>query len=86
MASTKQQLENEAYYDRIISASLKIGFVALLFILSFLILKPFLVMVVWGIIIAIGIYPLFRKLSALFGNRSSAQLSLIFIRRLESKG
>ena len=67
MESIKKK-ENEAYYERVIMSSLRIGFVGLVLLLSYLIVKPFLVMVVWGIIIAIGIYPIFEKLSKGLGN------------------
>ncbi len=77
MESNNKQIDNEAYYDRVVSASLRIGFVALLFILSYLILKPFIVMVVWGIIIAVGLYPLFRKLSNLLGNKEKLASTII---------
>jgi predicted PurR-regulated permease PerM len=77
MESTKKQSDNEAYYDRVVSASLRIGFVALLFILSYLILKPFLVMVLWGIIIAVGLYPIFRKLSTALGNKDKLASTII---------
>jgi predicted PurR-regulated permease PerM len=76
MENTKQS-DNEAYYDRAVSATLRIGFVALLFILSYLILKPFLVMVLWGIIIAVGIYPIFRKLSTALGNKDKLASTII---------
>jgi len=77
MEVNKNQIDNEAYYERVISASLKLGFVALLFILSFLILEPFIMMVLWGIIIAVGIYPLFRKLSTMLGNKDKLASTLI---------
>ena len=76
MENTKQS-DNEAYYDKVVSASLRIGFVALLFFLSFLILKPFIVLVLWSIIIAVGIYPIFRKLSAALGNKDKLASALI---------
>ncbi len=77
MENNNKQIDNEAYYTRVISASLRIGFVALLFILSFLILKPFVMLVMWGIIIAVGIYPIFKKFAALLGNREKLASTLI---------
>ena len=74
---TNQQLGNEAYYARALSTSLRIGFVALLLILSWLILKPFVMLVMWSIIIAIGIYQIFKKFSALLGNREKLASTLI---------
>jgi len=82
MTSTKQQSGDEAYYDRIISAAFKLGFITLLLILSYLIVKPFLIMIVWAIIIAIGIYPLFRKLSSILGNRDKLASIIITITAL----
>ena len=77
MENINQQLDNEAYYTRVISASLRIGFVGLLLVFSWLILKPFVMLILWGIIIAVGIYPLFKKLSALLGNREKLASTLI---------
>ncbi len=82
MSNVKQHADNEAYFERIISAALKLGFVALLLILSFLILKPFVVMVLWAIIIAVGIYPVFRKLSYLLGNKDKLAVTIIVLTAL----
>jgi len=79
MVNSIPSADNDAYYERIISASLKLGFVALLIILSFLIIKPFIIMLLWGIIIAVGIYPLFRKLSSALGNREKLASVLLTI-------
>jgi predicted PurR-regulated permease PerM len=76
---TNQQLGNKAYYTRAISTSLRIGFVGLLLILSWLILKPFVLLVMWSIIIAIGIFPIFKKFSALLGNREKLASTLIIL-------
>lgn len=82
MENSKKQYDHEASYDRAVSVSLRIGFVALLLILSYLILKPFLLMVLWGIIIAVGIYPIFRRLSSLLGNRDKPASVLIALTAL----
>ena len=77
MEHVKTLNDSEAYFEKIITAALKIGFITILFILAYLILKPFLVMVLWGMIIAIGIYPLFKKLSSLLGERDKLAAILI---------
>ena len=82
MESNSKGIDNEAYYDRMIAASLRIGFVAFLFLLSYIILKPFLLMVVWGIIIAVGIHPLFQKLSSLLGNKDKLASTIITLTAL----
>jgi predicted PurR-regulated permease PerM len=68
---------DEAFMNRSLGAAMRIGFVALLFVLSFGIVKPFLAPVVWGIIFAVGIYPLHKKFARLLGNR--AKLSAVLI-------
>jgi predicted PurR-regulated permease PerM len=77
MEAIEQQAKNEAYYTRAITAALRIGFVGLLIILSWLILKPFVMLVMWSIIIAVGIYPLFKKFASLLGNREKLASTLI---------
>jgi predicted PurR-regulated permease PerM len=76
----KNELESkEAFMEKSVGAAMRIGFVALLFVLSFGILKPFLSPVAWGIIFAIGIYPLHKKFAKLLGNRAKLSAVLITI-------
>ena len=77
MATIDQQFKDEDYYTKAIATALRIGFVGLLIVLSYLILKPFLFVVMWGIIIAVGIYPLFKKFAALLGNRKKLASTII---------
>ncbi len=70
---------NEEYYERVITAALRISFVALLFRLSYIILKPFLMLVVWSVIIAVSVYPLFEKLSDKLGRKQKLVAALIAI-------
>jgi len=75
--SKNETKADEAFMQKSVRAALRIGFIALLFILSFGILKPFLAPVVWGIIIAVGIYPLHQRFARFLGNR--AKLSAVLI-------
>ena len=52
-----------------IEIAIKISALALLIGWCFLILKPFITPVVWGIIIAVSVYPLYSGLTAKLGNR-----------------
>lgn len=52
-----------------IEVSVRIGLIALLVGWSFMIVRAFINPVLWGIIIAIGFYPLHQKLSSMMGNR-----------------
>ena len=77
METIEQQFKDDAYYTRAITAALRIGFVMLLIILSWLILKPFVMLVMWSIIIAVGIYPLFKRLASVLGNREKLASTVI---------
>lgn len=68
---------NEQYYTRAIYTALRISFIALIVYWSFLIIKPFVLVVVWGIIISIALYPIFRKLSKKLGNRKKLASTII---------
>ncbi|MCK5190534.1 MAG: AI-2E family transporter, partial [Methylococcales bacterium] len=62
--------------DSPLDTAIKIGLVALLAYWSFLIFKPFLILVIWAIIIAVAIFPLFQKFEALFGEKKKFALIL----------
>src|SRR5215469_112095 len=62
--------ENE-YLHRAVEASLHVGLVILLFVACFLILRPFLLAIAWGIVVAIAVYPAYRKLKGLLGGRGA---------------
>ncbi len=68
---------NEASYNKAIYMFLRIGFVALILYWSFKIIEPFVMPVVWGIIIAVALYPLHKKFSRLLGGKE--KLSAIII-------
>ena len=77
-----QEMKNEIKTEEAniglsVRKALRIGFIALLFVLSFGILKPFLTPVVWGIIIAVGIYPLHKRFAKFLGNRNKLSATLI---------
>ncbi len=60
--------------------ALRLVFVGLLLVLSFKIMAPFLMPIVWGIIISIGVYPVFEKLTRILrGNKTAASTLLILV-------
>ena len=61
----------------VIDIILKVGTLLLLLYFCFRILKPFLGMLVWGIIIAIVAFPFFERLRALLGKRNRLSSFLI---------
>ncbi len=70
---------NEDFYNRNIYSAIRIGFIVLLLVWSFEIVKPFIMPVLWGIIIAVAIYPIFTKLSKLLGNRNKLSSVIITV-------
>lgn len=68
---------DEHYKRRGVETALRIGFVVLLFVMSFWILKPFLVPVLWGIVFAVGVYPLHNRFAKFLGGREKLSATLI---------
>ena len=65
--------EDAVFQRRAMEAAIRIGLVVLLVLWCFNIIKPFIMLVLWGAIIAVAVYPLFVKLTAaLAGRRKSA--------------
>ena len=69
--------EKSEHINKAIEITLRVGFIGLLFALSFLILRPFLAPVIWGLIIAVAVYPLHQRLTTIFRGRT--KLSAIVI-------
>lgn len=59
------------YIHRALEVSIHIGLLVLLATACLLILRPFIPLVAWGIIIAIAVYPAYRKLESLLGGRGT---------------
>lgn len=76
MNSEKEEKE-EKHTQKAIIIALRLGFLALLLVMSFLIIKPFLAPVVWGIIIAVALFPLHKRFSKFLGNRTKLSAALI---------
>jgi len=63
----------------LIEIAIKIGVLALLIGWCFLILKPFISPVIWGVIIAVAVYPLYTWLKAKLGNRPKLAAAVMII-------
>ena len=79
------QLQREEIVSIAIEIALKIGLLFLLFYIAFLITKPFLGIILWGIILAVAFSPVIDKLENFMGGRKkviiafalSASLALV---------
>jgi predicted PurR-regulated permease PerM len=73
---------DEAQVNRALEASIHIGLTVLLVAACLMILLPFVPLIVWGIVIAVAVYPTFRKLQALLGGRgglTALLFTLVFL-------
>jgi predicted PurR-regulated permease PerM len=65
----EQIADNKDYLARAVEASIHIGLVALLLGVCLVILRPFLLLIAWGVIVSISVYPGYRKLQRALGGR-----------------
>ncbi len=56
---------DKAYVNRALETFINVGLVFLLVTICFLIMRPFVLLIAWGIIIAVAAYPAFQKLRRL---------------------
>lgn len=62
-----------------LKSALQIGFLFLLLWISFLIFKPFLLLVIWAIIIAVAFYPVHKKLTKLFKGKTGLAATVLTV-------
>ncbi len=73
-------MEQTNFQKDVISAAVRIGLLAFLLYISFKIVQPFLVVVVWGAIIATALYPLHQYFTRRFnGNQKLSAISITLI-------
>jgi predicted PurR-regulated permease PerM len=63
--------EDEKFVAKALEATIRIGLVVLLAAWCFEIVRPFIIPLIWGIIIAIAAHPGYRRLRAALGGRSA---------------
>ena len=63
-------MNNSDFTKNTIEAAIRLGILVLLAFWCFSILKPFVLPVMWAVIIAVAIYPVFTRLKALVGDRN----------------
>ena len=59
-----QSEEDRRFLRRAIEAAVRIGVLAILLLWCFTIAQPFLVPIVWGVVVAVAVYPAYRRLRA----------------------
>jgi predicted PurR-regulated permease PerM len=67
------------FVNNALEATIRIGLLVLLFAWCFEIVKPFIIPIVWGIIIAVGTYPPYLSLSRRLGGRRNLAAAVIAV-------
>src|SRR5215475_13190144 len=68
---TEQRSDNQQYLSRAVEVSIHLGLLAFLTAACLVILRPFVPLIAWGIVIAIAAYPAYKKLRNLVGGRGT---------------
>lgn len=74
--NTTQQLDNKTSTNRAIEIAIRLALIFLIVLLCFKIIEPFIVLVVWGAIIAVAIFPLYNKFAEAIGGRNKLAATL----------
>ena len=77
MSNTSKSEEDKAFHARALDAAIRISLLALLVLWCFSIVKPFILPVLWGVIMAVAIYPLFEKAHNKLGGSEKLTATLI---------
>jgi predicted PurR-regulated permease PerM len=79
MTDPQAASDDREFLSRATEATIRIAMVALLAAWCFQIVKPFIMPVVWGIIIATAIYPTYRWLARILGGRERTAAILLVL-------
>lgn len=81
MSADDPTITDKVFLNRALEAAIRIGLVALLVLWCFDIVRPFIVPIIWGVIIAIAAYPGYLQLKRLLGGhgRLAAVLAAIIL-------
>jgi predicted PurR-regulated permease PerM len=77
MSTSNQSSNDKSYVARALEASVNIALVGLILFWCFKIAQPFLETIVWGIVIAVGIHPIYDRLKSVLGGRNRLAATLI---------
>jgi predicted PurR-regulated permease PerM len=77
MAETAPPQMDDSYLSKVIEAAVRVGLVLLLIAWCFGIIRPFITPVVWGIILAVAVFPAFQWLATRIGGRQKLAASIV---------
>ena len=73
MANTSQTSDDKVFVGRVVEAAIRLGLLVLLVTFCFLIIEVFIAPALWGIVIAVGIYPFYHKVAVALATGKSLQ-------------
>ena len=73
----KESVDANAFSSVAIETTIRIGLITLLVAWCFLILQPFVIIILWGMIIAIALFPAYRWLTEKLGERRKIAATLL---------
>ena len=77
MADPKHLVTQDNLTTRVLETSIRVGLVIIMLVWCYLIIQPFMVMIIWGIIIAIALYPGYNWLKKRLGERKKLAAFLL---------
>ncbi len=79
MSLNNEVTENQVFVRRMMDVAISIGIIFILVSWCYLILTPFILPVIWAVIIAVAIYPVYLKLKTALGNRAGLSAAIIVL-------
>ena len=73
-SSSKQ--DESIFTSRAIEAAIRLGLILLIVTWCFQIIQPFVIFVIWGVVIAVAVYPLYNKLTNVMSGRKNLAATL----------
>jgi predicted PurR-regulated permease PerM len=79
MNTSVSPIKDRAFLNRTVEATIRIGLIAVLVLYCFQIVRPFLIPVVWGVIIAVALHPNYLWLQRVLGGRRTLAAMLFVV-------
>ncbi len=76
MSTPEQKINEPLFTSRVFDTVIRLGLAFLLVIWCFQILRPFIIPVMWGVVIAVAVHPLYLKLCSVLGGRQKLAAAL----------
>ncbi|KOO15197.1 hypothetical protein AKJ18_09335 [Vibrio xuii] len=69
MDKQSESITNKVFISNMVESAIRIGLIVILLMFTYDIIKPFILPVIWGAIIAVALMPICQKLESLYGGK-----------------